>query len=37
VTLEDGLVELAEWLQDQAAEDRVDEASQELAARGLTV
>jgi dTDP-L-rhamnose 4-epimerase len=37
VMLEDGLVELAEWLQDQAAEDRVDEASQELAARGLTV
>jgi dTDP-L-rhamnose 4-epimerase len=37
VMLEDGLVELAEWLQNQAAEDRVDEASQELAARGLTV
>ena len=37
VMLEDGLVELAEWLQDQAAEDRVDEASRELAARGLTV
>ena len=37
VTLEDGLVELAEWLQDQAAEDRVAEASRELAARGLTV
>jgi dTDP-L-rhamnose 4-epimerase len=37
VTLEDGLVELAEWLQDQAAEDRVAQASQELAARGLTV
>jgi dTDP-L-rhamnose 4-epimerase len=37
VTLEDGLVELAEWLQDQAAEDRVEIASGELAARGLTV
>jgi dTDP-L-rhamnose 4-epimerase len=37
VMLEDGLVELAEWLQDQAAEDRVEIASGELAARGLTV
>jgi dTDP-L-rhamnose 4-epimerase len=37
VTLEDGMVELAEWLQDQAADDRVAQASQELAARGLTV
>jgi dTDP-L-rhamnose 4-epimerase len=37
VTLEDGLVELSEWLRDQAAEDRVAEASRELAARGLTV
>ena len=37
VTLEDGMIELAEWLQDQAAEDRVLEASRELAARGLTV
>jgi dTDP-L-rhamnose 4-epimerase len=37
VTLEDGLVELAEWLQDQAAEDRVAEASRALADRGLTV
>jgi dTDP-L-rhamnose 4-epimerase len=37
VTLEDGLVELAEWLQDQAAVDRVEDASRELAARGLTV
>ena len=35
--LEEGLVELAEWLQDQAAEDRVAAASGELAARGLTV
>lgn len=37
VMLEDGLIELAEWLQDQAADDRVAEASRELAARGLTV
>jgi dTDP-L-rhamnose 4-epimerase len=37
VTLEDGMVELAEWLQDQAADDRVLEASRELATRGLTV
>jgi dTDP-L-rhamnose 4-epimerase len=37
VMLEDGLVELAEWLEDQVAFDRVAEASQELAARGLTV
>jgi dTDP-L-rhamnose 4-epimerase len=37
VTLEDGLVELAEWLQDQAAVDRVEDASRELAARGLTI
>jgi len=37
VTLEDGLIELAEWLQDQAADDRVAQASQELAVRGLTV
>ena len=37
VTLAEGLVELADWLQDQAAEDRVADASRELAARGLTV
>jgi dTDP-L-rhamnose 4-epimerase len=37
VTLEEGLVELAAWLQDQAADDRVADASRELAARGLTV
>ena len=35
VTLEDGLAELAQWLEGQAAEDRVDAAAQELAARGL--
>ena len=37
VTLEDGLVELSDWLRDQAADDRVAEASRELASRGLTV
>jgi dTDP-L-rhamnose 4-epimerase len=37
VALEDGLAELAEWLEGQAAEDRVAQASAELAARGLTV
>jgi dTDP-L-rhamnose 4-epimerase len=37
VRLEDGLVELAEWLEGQTASDRVAEASAELAARGLTV
>jgi dTDP-L-rhamnose 4-epimerase len=37
VTLEEGLVELAGWLQEQAAEDHVTEASRELATRGLTV
>jgi dTDP-L-rhamnose 4-epimerase len=37
VELEEGLVELAGWLEGQVATDRVDEASAELAARGLTV
>jgi dTDP-L-rhamnose 4-epimerase len=37
VPLEEGLLELSDWLQDQAAVDRVDVASRELAARGLTV
>jgi dTDP-L-rhamnose 4-epimerase len=37
VQFEDGLEELAAWLQGQAATDRVDEARAELAARGLTV
>lgn len=37
VSLDAGLVELAAWLQDQVAVDRVAEASAELAARGLTV
>lgn len=37
MTLEDGLFELAEWLEGQTAEDKVNEMSRELAARGLTV
>lgn len=37
VPLEEGIVELAEWLEGQVACDRVVEASAELAARGLTV
>jgi dTDP-L-rhamnose 4-epimerase len=37
VELEDGLRELAAWLQDQIAVDRVDDARDELAARGLAV
>ena len=37
VPLESGLVELAGWLRDQPADDRVADASRELASRGLTV
>ena len=37
VELEDGLEELAGWLEGQVATDRVEQASAELAARGLTV
>ena len=37
VTLDDGMTELAEWLEGQVAEDRVEHAARELAARGLTV
>jgi dTDP-L-rhamnose 4-epimerase len=37
VTLEDGVMELSDWLRDQVADDRVAEASRELASRGLTV
>jgi dTDP-L-rhamnose 4-epimerase len=37
VTLEDGMTELAEWLEGQVAVDQVDTAAAELAARGLTV
>ena len=37
VSLEDGVLELAEWLEGQIADDHVDSASAELAARGLTL
>jgi dTDP-L-rhamnose 4-epimerase len=37
VTLDAGLTELAGWLESQTAEDRVEAAGAELAARGLTV
>jgi dTDP-L-rhamnose 4-epimerase len=37
VSLEEGLLELMEWLEGQVAEDRVDQARAELSARGLTV
>jgi dTDP-L-rhamnose 4-epimerase len=37
VRLEEGLVELAGWLEGRRAEDRVAQARQELSARGLTV
>ena len=36
IELEDGMAELAEWLEGQVAEDRVDAAAAELAARGLS-
>jgi len=36
VALEDGMAELAEWLQGQTAEDSVESAHRELVARGLT-
>jgi len=36
VALEDGLAELADWLQTQPATDRFDRAAAELAERGLT-
>jgi dTDP-L-rhamnose 4-epimerase len=35
IGLDDGMAELADWLQDQTAEDRVESAHGELAARGL--
>ena len=35
VTLEYGMAELADWLQTQTADDRVDAATQELVSRGL--
>jgi dTDP-L-rhamnose 4-epimerase len=37
VDLEDGMAELASWLEGEVATDRVDAATAELAARGLTV
>jgi dTDP-L-rhamnose 4-epimerase len=37
VSLEAGMTELAEWLEGQVADDRVDEARRELSSRGLTV
>jgi dTDP-L-rhamnose 4-epimerase len=37
VPLEEGLAELAEWLEDQVADDRAEDAAAELAARGLTL
>jgi dTDP-L-rhamnose 4-epimerase len=37
VTLETGIVELAQWLEGQTPVDRVESAASELAARGLTV
>jgi dTDP-L-rhamnose 4-epimerase len=37
VEFEQGLTELAEWLEGQLAEDLVESASSELAARGLTI
>ena len=37
VSLDEGLRELVTWLEGQVAEDRVDQASAELTARGLTV
>ena len=37
ITLEEGMKELAEWLEDQIAIDRVDIAKNELESRGLTV
>jgi dTDP-L-rhamnose 4-epimerase len=35
VELEEGMAELAQWLETQSAEDRVDHATQELLSRGL--
>jgi dTDP-L-rhamnose 4-epimerase len=37
VSLEEGLVELTEWLSGQIAEDKVAQASAELAGRGLAL
>lgn len=37
ISFEDGLIELSEWLKDQKAVDKVNEAQNELSKRGLTV
>jgi dTDP-L-rhamnose 4-epimerase len=37
IALDDGMAELAEWLEGQTAEDRVESAHGELTARGLTL
>ncbi len=37
IMLDDGLTELAEWIEAQTAEDKVDEMRVQLAARGLTI
>ncbi|HEX6602878.1 MAG TPA: hypothetical protein VF030_09580, partial [Solirubrobacterales bacterium] len=37
IALDAGMTELAEWLAGQTAEDRVESAHGELAARGLTL
>ncbi len=37
VSLEDGMEELAQWLEGQAADDQTEAAGRELAARGLTL
>jgi dTDP-L-rhamnose 4-epimerase len=37
IALDDGMAELADWLEGQTAEDRVESAHGELAARGLTL
>jgi dTDP-L-rhamnose 4-epimerase len=37
VPLDDGIVELAHWLEGQVADDRFEQARGELSSRGLTV
>ena len=37
VSLEHGIIELANWLEGQQAEDHFDRAAEELTSRGLTV
>jgi dTDP-L-rhamnose 4-epimerase len=37
VSFEEGLLQLAQWLEGQIAVDRVPQASAELASRGLTL